>query len=180
MSCMCLMSDCLRANMIVTAETAAVSLQRRICRPSALQCWRASCRPAPLLLLAAARLRKLMTALLIKVTDGGWAAGRSVPGQLQWLHESAQVVFLNMYYCHKYLMTTLIFSFCNMIIDYEVSIYKLLFCIPTQDSKIFMDTIAMASSVKPLLETQLRISKNLLIHLLMSVSSSVATLKWIV
>lgn len=77
-------------------------------------------------------------------------------------------------------MTTLIFSFCNMIIDYEVSIYKLLFCIPTQDSKIFMDTIAMASSVKPLLETQLRISKNLLIHLLMSVSSSVATLKWIV
>ena len=46
-------------------------------------------------------------------------------------------------------MTTLIFSFCNMIIDYEVSIYKLLFCIPTQDSKIFMDTIAMASSVKP-------------------------------
>ena len=39
------------------------------------QCWRASCRPAPLLLLAAARLRKLMTALLIKVTDGGWAAG---------------------------------------------------------------------------------------------------------
>lgn len=66
------------------------------------------------------------------------------------------------------------------IIDYEVSIYKLLFCIPTQDSKIFMDTIAMASSVKPLLETQLRVSKNLLIHLLMSVSSSVATLKWIV
>ena len=75
MSCMCLMSDCLRANMIVTAETAAVSLQRRICRPSALQCWRASCRPAPLLLLAAAQLRKLMTALLIKVTDGGRAAG---------------------------------------------------------------------------------------------------------
>ena len=86
------MSDCLRANMIVTAETAAVSLQRRICRPSV-----GGPAAAPLLLLAAARLRKLMTALLIKVTDGGraagllgcWAAGRSVPGQLQWLHESA-------------------------------------------------------------------------------------------
>ena len=66
MSCMCLMSDCLRANMIVTAETAAVSLQRRICRPSV-----GAPAAAPLLLLAAARLRKLMTALLIKVTDGG-------------------------------------------------------------------------------------------------------------
>ena len=100
--------------MIVTAETAAVSPQRRICRGPG-QCWRPAA--SLLLLLAAARLRKLMTALLIKVTEAGRLGAQcqaNYNGSMS-LPERCTKVVLSMWIINIYLMTTLSSTLWNQL-----------------------------------------------------------------